>query len=235
MRKISRVIAGVAASAAMVTGAGALGGAASMATAQAATGPVALGGGSGIIITEQHSGEKFLCSLSAVGRDRNNNLIALTAGHCGKPGDKVASEYFEGQGDIGTFTHSWESPDVAVIDLDDSKVTPLRTVGGTTINRIGTAPLFGQPVCKEGRSTGRTCAWAWGQDRNFIVEQTCAVGGDSGGPLVRGDELVGLISWGPEPWCNQPFPAPFHAPDWSTNIADAMNVINSQAEGFTLA
>lgn len=194
-----------------------------------------MGGGSGIIIHNSATNQDFLCSLTAVGRDRTGNLIALTAGHCGKPGDRVSSEYFQDRGQIGVFTHSWDNPDVAVIDLDDAKVRPIRTVGRTTINSIGDAPRLGDPVCKEGRSTGTTCAFAWGQDRNFIVDQTCSVGGDSGGPLVMGDRLVGLISWGPYPWCNNPFPAPFHAPNWSTNIKDALAVVNTQAGGFTLA
>lgn len=191
-------------------------------TATAAPAAAPLGGGSGIMISESgdFAGENvFLCSLAAVGSDQNGDLKAITAGHCGEAGDKVAAENFPELGKIGEFEYSTMEPDIAVIDLDDNKVQLLQEVGGLAITGISsTPPVFGEEVCKNGRSTGVTCGIVWGSDNQQILEHSCSVGGDSGGAVVRGNELVGLISGGPRPWCNEPLPAPFHAPNWSTEI-----------------
>lgn len=191
-------------------------------TASAASAAAPLGGGSGIMISESGDfagANVFLCSLAAVGSDQNGDLKAITAGHCGEPGDKVAAENFPELGEIGEFEYSTMDPDIAVIDLDDDKVQLLNEVGGLAITGISsTTPVSGEEVCKNGRSTGVTCGIVWGSDNQQILEHSCSVGGDSGGAVVRGNELVGLISGGPRPWCNEPLPAPFHAPNWSTEI-----------------
>lgn len=191
-------------------------------TASADPATAALGGGSGIMISETGDFEGtnvFLCSLTAVGYDQTGDLKAITAGHCGEEGDQIAAENFPELGVIGEFEYSTMDPDIAVIDLDDAKVLPLQEVGGLAITGIAdTAPVFGEEVCKNGRSTGVTCGIVWGTDNQQILEHSCSVGGDSGGAVVRGNELVGLISGGPRPWCNEPLPSPFHAPNWSTEI-----------------
>lgn len=191
-------------------------------TASAASAAAPLGGGSGIMISESGDfagANVFLCSLAAVGSDQNGDLKAITAGHCGEPEDKVAAENFPELGEIGEFEYSTMDPDIAVIDLDDDKVQLLNEVGGLAITGISsTTPVSGEEVCKNGRSTGVTCGIVWGSNNQQILEHSCSVGGDSGGAVVRGNELVGLISGGPRPWCNEPLPAPFHAPNWSTEI-----------------
>jgi hypothetical protein len=174
--------------------------------------------------------------LTAVGYDNAGSLVALTAGHCGVVGDRVFAEYLPEAGPIGRFSYSSPVSDIAVIDLDDAKVAPLRTVGGTTINGIGAPPAPGTIVCKEGRSTGNTCGITWGYDSVYgeIVEHTCSIPGDSGGPLVVGDRLVGLISNGYPPYCFEPLPPPFHAPDNSADINIGLADINANGGGFRL-
>ncbi|WP_424805303.1 S1 family peptidase [Rhodococcus sp. 27YEA15] len=214
-------------------------GGAGIAAAAPAGPPVQLGGGSGILLPDvDHSNPDTVvaCTLTAVGFDNNGALVGLTAGHCGQVGDRVFAEYLPGAGPIGRFVYVSPVSDIAVIALDASKVSPSRTVGGTTINGIGTPPSFGTIVCKEGRSTGTTCGITWGYDHAYgqIVEHTCSIPGDSGGPLVVGDRLVGLISNGFPPYCFEPFPPPFHAPDNSADITIGLADINARGGGFRL-
>lgn len=84
--------------------------------------------------------------------------------------------------------------------------------------------------------TGNTCGITWGYDSVYgeIVEHTCSIPGDSGGPLVVGDRLVGLISNGFEPYCFEPLPPPFHAPDNSADINIGLADINANGGGFRL-
>ncbi|MER2205652.1 MAG: peptidase S1, partial [Rhodococcus sp. (in: high G+C Gram-positive bacteria)] len=166
-------VAAAACLAAVAAGAGVAG-------AAPAPSSVALGGGSGILLPDvDHSNpdQVAACTLTAVGYDNAGSLVALTAGHCGVVGDRVFAEYLPEAGPIGRFTYSSPVSDIAVIDLDDAKVAPLRTVGGTTINGIGAPPAPGTIVCKEGRSTGNTCGITWGYDSVYgeIVEHTCSI------------------------------------------------------------
>ncbi|ATI36475.1 peptidase S1 (plasmid) [Rhodococcus sp. H-CA8f] len=205
----------------------------------AAAPSVALGGGSGIVLPDADPSDRDvvgLCTLTAVGYDNSGSLVALTAGHCGVPGDRVIAEYQHGAGVIGRFTYSSPVSDIAVIDLDDAKVAPLRTVGGVTINGIGAAPALGTIVCKEGRTTGNTCGITWGYDAVYgeIIEHACSMGGDSGGPLVVGDRLVGLVSNGYTPGCFDPGPPPFHAPINAADINVGIADINAHGGGFRL-
>ncbi|MDF2895281.1 MAG: peptidase [Rhodococcus erythropolis] len=225
-------VAAAACLAAVAAGAGVAG-------AAPAPSSVALGGGSGILLPDvDHSDPEQVaaCTLTAVGYDNAGSLVALTAGHCGVVGDRVFAEYLPEAGPIGRFSYSSPVSDIAVIDLDDAKVAPLRTVGGTTINGIGAPPAPGTIVCKEGRSTGNTCGITWGYDSVYgeIVEHTCSIPGDSGGPLVVGDRLVGLISNGFPPYCFEPLPPPFHAPDNSADINIGLADINANGGGFRL-
>ncbi|WP_250888150.1 S1 family peptidase [Rhodococcus sp. WY5] len=200
---------------------------------------VPLGGGSGIVLPDtDHANPHVsgLCTLTAVGYDDAGSLVGLTAGHCGVPGDRVVAEYDEGAGVVGRFRYSSPVTDIAVIDLDDAMVTPLRTVGGTTINGIGAAPTPGTIVCKEGRKTGTTCGVTWGYDQVYgeIVEHACSMHGDSGGPVVVGDRLVGVVSNGFRPGCFDPGPPPFHAPINAADINIGIADINAHGGGFRL-
>ena len=122
-------------------------------------------------------------------------LIALTAGHCGVPGQLVLAERAQNRGPIGRVVRSASDLDLAVIELDSSVVRPVRTVRGVTIKRISTRPVgFPTIVCKEGRTTGHTCGVTWFSDGISHYSQMCVVEGDSGSPVVVGNTLVGMVN-----------------------------------------
>ncbi len=159
---------------------------------QAAAAPRAvIGGGSGIVVNGH-----ALCTLTTVGHDRGGALIGLTAGHCGNVGNPVVSERNRGAGVIGRFVAKNAKLDYAVIALDPGKVTPVRRIGGTTITHTGKPVAFPTIICKEGRTTGNTCGWAYGDV--FASQQTwgqlCIAEGDSGGPITVGTTLVGMVN-----------------------------------------
>ena len=158
---------------------------------------VPLGGGSGILVL-QGGNKAAACTITTVGRPTSGpnkgQLIAVTAGHCGKPGQKVVSENFQSRGEIGKIAYSASDIDLAVIKLN-SNVAPLRTVRGVTIRSINTAPVeFPTVLCKTGRTTGKTCGVTWFSDKSSHFSQVCVVEGDSGSPVVVGNQLVGMVN-----------------------------------------
>jgi hypothetical protein len=159
---------------------------------QASAAPrAAIGGGSGLVINGH-----FSCTLTTVGRDRSGALVGLTAGHCGNVGNPVVAQQFRGHGVIGRFVAKNAKLDYAVIALDPGKVTPVRRVGGTTITHVGAPVSFPALICKEGRTTGHTCGWAYGDvfASNQTWSQMCIAEGDSGGPVTSGTALVGMVN-----------------------------------------
>ncbi|MFT3715711.1 MAG: serine protease [Gordonia sp. (in: high G+C Gram-positive bacteria)] len=186
-----------------------------------------LGGGSGILILKGGN-NAAACTVTTVGRS-GGKLIAITAGHCGKPGQVVLSEANQNRGAIGRITRSWSDIDVAVIELDASKVTPVRTVGGVTIRRINTHPQgFPTVMCKQGRTTGHTCGVAWFDDDTSHFSQICVIEGDSGSPVVVGDSLVGMV--------NAYFFVSCVGPETGTNIGPILKRLNRGGyPGFKVA
>lgn len=151
---------------------------------------VVLGGGAGIMVNTG-----TYCTLTAIGHDRNGDLIGFSSAHCGGPGAPVAAEGAEGLGQVGTMVAGSDSLDYAVIRFDPAKVTPVAEFNGFVINGIGPDPTFGQVACKQGRSTGNSCGVTWGpgQDPGSIVMQVCGGPGDSGAPVTVNGLLVGMI------------------------------------------
>jgi hypothetical protein len=152
--------------------------------------PVALGGGSGIVI----DGDTF-CTLTAIGKDNQGNLIGFTSAHCGGPGAKVAAEGAENRGVLGTMVAGNEGLDYAVIQFDPHLVQPVAEVNGFRIDGIGPDPVFGEVACKLGRTTGYSCGVTWGpgEKPGTIINQVCGQPGDSGAPVTVNDQLVGMI------------------------------------------
>ncbi|MBL1073345.1 peptidase S1 [Nocardia sp. 2] len=159
---------------------------------------VTLGGGSGVYV-EQLDGTNSAaeCTLTAVGYDRENRLVALTAGHCGEVGARIAAEYTR-SGGIGVIANKDDYFDWAVIALDPDRVLPTRQVGPSVINGIGAGPRVGDIACKNGRTTGYTCGPVWETNETFFRSQVCANHGDSGGPVLLGDRLIGMVVAGQE-------------------------------------
>lgn len=192
-------------------------------TTTAAPVTVPVGGGSGILILQGGSSASA-CTLTAIGKGNNGDLIGITAGHCGKPGQVVLSETFQDRGPIGTITHSNPKDDVAIIKFNSTKVVPLRTVRGVTINKIDTRPIgFPTIACKEGRTTGNTCGVAWFSEGNVHFTQMCVIEGDSGSPVVVGDSLVGMV--------NAYYFVGCIGPETGTNIGTVLNYVKSTPYG----
>lgn len=196
-------------------------------SATAAPAKIYLGGGSGILVSKGGN-SAAACTLTTIGNAKTGELIGITAGHCGKPGQKVVSETFQSRGQAGTITYSDPKEDVAIIEFDRSRVVPLRTVNGVTINRIDPTPLsFPTIACKQGRTTGNTCGIAWFSDGDAHFSQICVIEGDSGSPVVVGDRLVGMV--------NAYYFVGCIGPETGTNIGPVLDYVKStRYKGFSL-
>jgi hypothetical protein len=163
-------------------------------TASAAPAKANVGGGTGILVAKDN-GTASACTLTAIGRDQNDILVGLTAGHCGTAGKAVFVESAQGLGPVGQITFSHGNLDYAIIRFDSSKVNPVQRVGGVTIRGVRTqAPAFPEIGCKQGRTTANTCGITWFSDGFAHTSQICVVEGDSGSPVVIGDRLVGMVN-----------------------------------------
>jgi hypothetical protein len=188
------------------------------------------------------------CSITAVGRDSANRLVAISAGHCHRdpgstsyPGTPGTPVYKTAGGQrIGELTdnHSYTavpsppSPNVdfQVILLDPNVVIPsaVSEDGTVTVHSFGTATPLANGLCKDGISTGFTCGLVLGQSSNSYSSYAFAFGGDSGGATVRQgtDVLIGMVIGGPTT-----------GPYIYNKIQPVLNAINSSGKvgaGFTL-
>ncbi|MGK8523413.1 serine protease [Nocardia asteroides] len=154
--------------------------------------PSVLGGGSGIVVGGQN-----ICTLTTIGRDAAGRLVGFTAAHCGEANATIVAESNRAAGTVGAVDYTNSDLDYSVIVFDPGMVEPVNQVGGTTITDLGGPAEYGDTVCKEGRTTGRTCGPAYGDvftAGNATWTQTCVVEGDSGGPVVVGTTLVGMVN-----------------------------------------
>ncbi|MFC4145409.1 S1 family peptidase [Micromonospora mangrovi] len=131
----------------------------------------------------------------------------VTAGHCGRPGDRTTGANRVAQ---GTFTaSSFPGDDWAVVQVNGDW-TPQGVVndfnGGTVpVNGATEAPV-GASVCRSGSTTGTHCGVI--QAKNATVNypegtvtgltrtNVCAEPGDSGGAWLSGDQAQGVTSGG---------------------------------------
>ncbi|MBY4127366.1 hypothetical protein HQO83_03065 [Rhodococcus fascians] len=160
-------------------------------TAAAAPLPV-VGPGSGFVTTGGID-DLTACSIAAVGYDDASRLVALTAGHCilrtGLPVTLVGSP----AAPVGTTAMGHWGPDYGVIVLDPTKVAPVSSLNGITVTDIGVGSV-GQPVCKSGLGSGRTCGTIVDDRGSDLMSDAVTVWSDSGAPLVAGTMLVGIAS-----------------------------------------
>lgn len=179
-----------------------------------------------------------VCTVTVAGFDRAGSKIAITAGHCGKPGTPVKSM---DAGEAGVIGHVVKqgSLDYAVIKLrNDVQLT--RAYGRAAINRIGgPIPAPGQNVCKTGISTGTKCGpviMPMGQE---FTSHFCGSHGDSGAPVYRKGRLVGMLNGGFRalPSCTTPLQGPLHSPAISTSwnaVKAGLNASGGVGAGFRL-
>jgi streptogrisin C len=131
----------------------------------------------------------------------------VTAGHCGRPGDRTTGADGAAQ---GTFrASSFPGDDWAFVEVNGNS-TPQGVVndfnGGTVpVNGSQEAPV-GASICRSGSTTGVHCGVI--QARNATVNypegtvtgltrtNVCAEPGDSGGSWLSGDQAQGVTSGG---------------------------------------
>lgn len=156
----------------------------------AAADKIPLGGGAGIVVDLS-----TMCTLTAIGTDKDGNLVGFTSAHCGGPGAEVAAESAEGAGTLGVMAAGNDALDYAVIKFDPAKVTPVNTYKGFPILGVGPDPTVGDIACKQGRSTGNSCGIVWGpgEQPGTFLSQVCGGPGDSGAPVTVDNRLVGMI------------------------------------------
>jgi hypothetical protein len=181
---------------------------------------VVLGGGAGIVVNAD-----TLCTLTAIGNDKQGNLVGFTSAHCGGPGAQVAAEKAPGAGTLGVMVAGNDALDYAVIKFDAARVTPVSNYNGFQINGLGPDPVLGQVACKQGRTTGYSCGVTWGpgEQSGTILSQVCGRPGDSGAPVTVGNQLVGMIHGAFSenlPTCVIKY-IPLHTPA----VAESMNAI----------
>lgn len=219
IRKLTALLAVLAATLLAGWGAG---------SAVAAPAKIYLGGGSGILVAKGGT-TASACTLTTIGKSKTGKLIGITAGHCGKPGQRVFSETQQDRGQAGTITYSASDLDIAIVEFNAAKVTPLRTVRGLTIRSLDTRPVsFPTVSCKVGRTTDKTCGVNWFSDGDVHFSQMCVIEGDSGSPVVVGDRLVGMV--------NAYYFAACIGPETGTNIGPILKRVSSlpQYGGFRL-
>jgi hypothetical protein len=183
------------------------------------------------------------CTLTAVGNDSADRLIAITAGHCVANQNPGAPIYAYNNNlpapinqPIGTLRSknvtSTSGPsryDYAVIELDASRVTMHRNavagVAASTVDAVG-VPAVGQAVHKIGATSGRSDGTVTTVDvpnGDVITTTMNATGGDSGAPLITtgANDVIGILR-GPQQAC--PFICPVtgtlykNLPDQLANI-----------------
>ncbi|MGW4351353.1 S1 family peptidase [Nocardia sp. NPDC004582] len=208
---------------------------------------VTLGGGSGVYVEDlQDATSVSECTITAMGYDNKNQLVGLTAGHCGEVGARIAAEYTR-SGGIGVIAEKDEEMDWAIIVFNPERVIPTRQVAQSVINSVGAPPQIGENVCKNGRTTGFTCGPVWETKSTYFRSQVCANHGDSGAPVLRGDQLVGMVVAGTDfragpitvelPLCTGGGNL-IHEPELSTNITAVLADIDHHGgagAGFRVA
>jgi len=191
--------------------------------------------------TPVYVGDNQLCTVAATGYDKQGRKVAITAGHCGNPGDPVKSADSWRVGRSGTVVDSNKELDYSVIELD-SNARVSRHYNNVTVNHVGgETPGQWKRVCKTGVASGTTCGHVWVADEGRNVSQVCAMAGDSGAPVMEGDRLVGMVSGGVLPdhnlSCRTPWQGSAHMPTISTNFEAVRHDIDAKdgvGAGFRL-
>lgn len=175
-----------------------------------------------------------LCTTTVAGYDAQGNAVAITAGHCGSPGDEVRSGDDPDGTVIGTFVRSGLRDDGVILLNDRAQVTD-------RYNNVALTTLGGDAaqICKTGITTGTSCTPAVVRVGDDLAAQICAAHGDSGAPVYDGDRLVGILSGGLSalPACVTPLQGPLHSPvfisTWDS-VAAELTAAGGVGAGFRL-
>ncbi|MDY3127763.1 MAG: S1 family peptidase [Corynebacterium sp.] len=183
-----------------------------------------------------------MCTLTLAGIDAQGRKVGLTAGHCAKVGDTVASADSWQVGNSGTVVSKNAELDYALIEFgSNAEVTP--SYNGVTAAGIGgKLPTTGESVCKRGVATGTTCGMTFTTGPAMQFNHLCATVGDSGAPVFYRGKVVGSVSGGYTPLgvglsCITPLQGPIHVPTITANTDAVLNDINQRGgvgAGFRL-
>ncbi|MBB3115713.1 hypothetical protein [Corynebacterium bovis] len=179
-----------------------------------------------------------LCTATVAGFDAAGRRVAVTAGHCGTPGDPVTSADAPERGQVGVVARVGDL-DQAVILLDPT-VTVTATYGDVTVTGLGgPTPAPMTQVCKTGITTGRTCGPVLEATPDYITAHYCGSEGDSGAPVLDGGRLVGMVNGSSTllPSCVTPLQGDMHSPTvgatW-TAVAEDLDATGGVGAGFRL-
>ncbi|MEJ5920068.1 trypsin [Corynebacterium sp. H78] len=174
-----------------------------------------------------------VCTVTVTGRDNQDRLVGITAGHCGRPGTAVRSMDAIEVGPFGTIERVNDELDYSVIVFDD-RAELTADYNNARISQTGPLPAPGSELCKLGIATGKTCGPAWtsidvaNPKPANIEAQVCASQGDSGAPVFQGETLVGMIRGARlQPACVTPLQGALFAPTLVTSIDAIFADINA--------
>ncbi len=199
------------------------------AEAEAARPTVLVGPSTPLVVGES------LCTATVAGYDAAANAVAITAGHCGVPGDEVRSGDDPDGTVIGTFVRGGAQDNGIILLNDSAQVTD--TYNAVTVSSLGGAAP--STVCKTGITTGTSCGPSVVQLGDDLATHLCAAHGDSGAPVYAGDRLIGVLSGGLSamPACVTPLQGPVHSPvfvsTWDSVSAE-MDAAGGVGAGFRL-
>lgn len=179
-----------------------------------------------------------LCTATVAGHDAAGNAVAVTAGHCGTPGDEVRSADDPEGTVVGTFQRNGAMDNGVILLNDNAQVTS--SYNAASISALGGGqPAAGAQVCKTGIATGTSCGPQFATSDTGFVMHVCASHGDSGAPVYAGGRLVGLLSGGFAglPSCTTPLQGPMHSPvvasSWDA-VAAEMDAAGGLGAGLRL-
>lgn len=185
--------------------------------------------------TPIYVGDDTMCTLTAAGYDAQGHKIGITAGHCGEPGDVVASADSWQAGPTGTVAYKDETLDYSVIEFgSNAEVT--RSYNGVTAYKFGGDVKPGDITCKRGVASGTTCGITYTVTEMLQFNQVCAMVGDSGAPVFNRGRIVGVVSGGITPGgvgisCVTPLQGGIHVPTVTSN-ADAIKASMDRRGGL---
>lgn len=180
-----------------------------------------VGAGNSILV-QSKDGAMGQCTINSVGT-ANGKKAAITAGHCGKEGDKVYLNTQNGPEYIGTITHSKQDDqnnmtgnDYAIIEIDDKHELTSTSSSNNALSMlvpIPNAPAYqltgahddavqpGTIIIKDGSTLGRVVGVTIGSNGDSTYHIVPVAPGDSGGNVYTTDgKLVGVTSRGMPPF-----------------------------------
>ncbi|GAA3837722.1 alpha-lytic protease prodomain-containing protein [Streptomyces coacervatus] len=146
------------------------------------------------------------CSIGfSITKSRQQGFVS--AGHCGKPGDRTTGY---NKADQGTFQAStFPGRDMSWVAVNDgwTATAGVKGEGGRTSQVAGSVQaLVGASVCRSGSTSGWHCGtvqqynasvdYAQGTVNGLTRTTVCSEPGDSGGPFVSGAQAQGVTSGG---------------------------------------